>query len=71
MANRRKPRYVSGWVSEQQYAKLASLASLKGSSVNGVICELVDAVGIEIVMPQNAKNDAGRNRQEVANAVLS
>jgi hypothetical protein len=70
MANRRKPKYVPGWFTEQQHAKLAAMATLKGSSVNGVLCELVDAVGVEIVMPSatnvrpstsssETKNDAG------------
>jgi hypothetical protein len=68
MANRRKPKYVPGWFTEQQHAKLAAMATLKGSSVNGVLCELVDAVGVEIVMPSalsdSAKNDAGRTSNQ-------
>jgi hypothetical protein len=65
MANRRKPKYVPGWFTEQQHAKLAAMATLKATSVNGVLCDLVDAVGVEIVMPSaidahnKAKNDAG------------
>ena len=70
MGNRRKPRYVPGWFTEQQHAKLSAIAALKDSSMNGVLCELVDAVEMEIVMPSvlnaeqvslsdNAKNDAG------------
>jgi len=75
MGNRRKPKYVPGWFTEQQHAKLSAIAALKDSSMNGVLCELVDAVEMEIVMPNdlfdNAKNGAGRNRQEVASAVLT
>ncbi len=73
MANRRKPKYVPGWFTEQQHAKLSAMATLKDSSMNGVLCDLVDAVGVELVMPgalfNNAKNGVG-DRQVIANAVL-
>ena len=77
MANRRKPKYLSAWLSEPQYAKLSAMATLRATTLNGMVCDLVDAVGVEIVMPgalnahstKNA-NDAGV-RQDFASAVLS
>jgi len=65
----RKTRYVSARFTANQHGKLLSLATLKGSSVNGVLCDLVDSIRIEFVMSQNAKNDVGV-RQDTANVVL-
>ncbi len=69
MANRGRPKYVSGWVSQQQYDKVSALATLKDTSRNGILCELIDSVSVEIVMPQHAKNDVG-DLAVTANAVL-
>jgi len=75
MQKRRKPKYVPGWFTEQQHAKLTAIAALKDSSMNGVLCDLVDAVGVELVMPNdlfnNAKNGAGTVLADAASAVLT
>ncbi len=68
-AARTKTKYVSGWVTPQQYEKLAALKVLRGTSINGVVCELIDTVGVQIVMPQNAKSDVS-DRQVTANVAL-
>jgi hypothetical protein len=66
---RTKTKYVPAWVTPQQYEKLAALKVLRGTSINGVVCELIDTAGVQIVMPQNAKNDGGV-RQDLPTVVL-
>lgn len=48
---RAKTKYVPAWVTPEQYAKLAALKVLRGTSVNAVVCELIDTASVEIVMP--------------------
>jgi hypothetical protein len=55
MSYQRKTKYVSGWVSPEQYAKMSTLAALKGSSSSAVLRELIDSANVETVMPQKRK----------------
>jgi hypothetical protein len=59
---RRRPINISAWVTEQQFCKLGILAAAKNTSVNGILCELVDSVSVQLNLPEAMQQiNAGGN----------
>lgn len=56
--NRSQPSFIGGYVSPEQKAKAQALATIYGTSVQGLIRELIDRAANQVITPSSTETDA-------------